>query len=56
MLYTLVTLFPEWFASPLSTGLMAKAREAGVVDFAFANPRDTAAWTTALTAAAPAWC
>ena len=42
MLYTLVTLFPEWFASPLSTGLMAKAREAGVVDFAFANPRDKA--------------
>ena len=42
MLYTLVTLFPEWFASPLSTGLMANAREAGVVDFAFANPRDKA--------------
>lgn len=40
MLYTLVTLFPEWFASPLSTGLLAKAREAGIVDFAFANPRD----------------
>lgn len=40
MLYTLVTLFPEWFASPLSTGLMARAREAGIVDFAFVNPRD----------------
>lgn len=42
MLYTLVTLFPEWFHSPLSTGLMARAREAGLVDFAFANPRDRA--------------
>ncbi|MCH5278031.1 MAG: tRNA (guanosine(37)-N1)-methyltransferase TrmD [Desulfovibrionaceae bacterium] len=40
MLYTFVTLFPEWFASPLSTGLMARAREAGIVDFAFVNPRD----------------
>ena len=42
MLYTLVTLFPEWFASPLSSGLMARARQAGVVEFAFANPRDNA--------------
>ncbi len=40
MRYTLVTLFPEWFASPLSTGLMEKARQAGIVEFSFANPRD----------------
>ena len=40
MKYTLVTLFPEWFDSPLSAGLMARAREAGLVDFFFANPRD----------------
>lgn len=42
MHYTLVTLFPEWFTSPLSTGLMAKAREAGIVDFAFTSPRHRA--------------
>lgn len=42
MHYTLVTLFPEWFDSPLSSGLMARAREAGIVSFSFANPRDKA--------------
>ena len=40
MRYNLVTLFPEWFDSPLSSGLMEKAREAGIVEFFFANPRD----------------
>ena len=40
MRYNLVTLFPEWFDSPLSSGLMEKAREAGIVEFSFANPRD----------------
>ncbi len=40
MRYTLVTLFPEWFESPLSAGLMARAAESGIVSFAFANPRD----------------
>ena len=40
MHYNLVTLFPEWFDSPLSSGLMEKAREAGIVSFSFANPRD----------------
>ena len=39
MHYTLVTLFPEWFDSPLSTGLMARAKDADLVDFSFANPR-----------------
>jgi tRNA (guanine37-N1)-methyltransferase len=42
MHYTLVTLFPEWFDSPLSSGLMERARESGIVDFSFANPRDKA--------------
>ena len=42
MHYTLVTLFPEWFESPLSSGLMARARTAGIVSFSFANPRDKA--------------
>ena len=40
MRYTLVTLFPEWFDSPLSAGLMDRARQAGIVEFRFANPRD----------------
>lgn len=40
MRYHLVTLFPEWFNSPLSSGLMEKAREAGIVEFTFSNPRD----------------
>ncbi len=40
MHYTLVTLFPEWFESPLSTGLMGKAVQSGIVGFSFANPRD----------------
>ncbi len=43
MRYTLVTLFPEWFDSPLSSGLMARARETGLISFFFANPRDKAA-------------
>ena len=38
----LVTLFPEYFDSPLSCGLMQKAREAGLVDFRLFNPRDQA--------------
>lgn len=42
MHYTLVTLFPEWFDSPLSGGLMERARSAGIVSFSFANPRDKA--------------
>lgn len=42
MRITIVTLFPEFFASPLSCALMGKGREAGVVDFALVNPRDFA--------------
>ncbi len=40
MLFNIVSLFPEFFESPLQTALMAKARNAGLVDFALHNPRD----------------
>lgn len=40
MRITIVTLFPEFFDSPLRCALMGKGREAGVVDFALVNPRD----------------
>lgn len=42
MRFTVVTLFPEFFDSPLSCGLMSRAREKGIVDFSFVNPRDFA--------------
>lgn len=40
MHFNLITLFPEFFDSPLSTALMGKAREQGLVSFSFVNPRD----------------
>lgn len=42
MRFQYVTLFPEFFDSPLSAGLMGKARSAGIVDFSCVNPRDFA--------------
>lgn len=39
MRFHLVTLFPEFFASPLAAGLMGRARAAGVVDVSFHDPR-----------------
>ena len=42
MRINLITLFPEYFDSPLSCGLMQKAREGGLVDFQLFNPRDAA--------------
>ncbi|GFK94889.1 tRNA (guanine-N(1)-)-methyltransferase [Fundidesulfovibrio magnetotacticus] len=42
MRFNLLTLFPEFFESPLSCALMGKAREQGVVDFNLVNPRDFA--------------
>jgi len=42
MHFSLVTLFPEFFDSPLGCGLVQRAREAGVVAFSFHNPRDFA--------------
>ncbi|MBD2104158.1 tRNA (guanosine(37)-N1)-methyltransferase TrmD [Leptolyngbya sp. FACHB-261] len=38
----IVTLFPEFFASPLSSGLMGKALEKGIAEVQFTNPRDFA--------------
>lgn len=40
---TILTLFPEFFDSPLDAGLMGKARESGIIDVALVNPR---AYTT----------
>ena len=37
--FHLVSLFPEFFDSPLSTALMGRARETGVVEFSFHDPR-----------------
>lgn len=39
MRFHLVTLFPEFFASPLAAGLMGRARAAGVVDVSLHDPR-----------------
>lgn len=40
MRFDIITLFPEFFASPLSTGLMAKALARGIAEVVFTNPRD----------------
>lgn len=40
MRYHIVTIFPEIFDSFISTSLLAKARENGLIDFLFVNPRD----------------
>ena len=37
---TIVTLFPEYFESPLSTALLGKAGTSGLVSFSMCNPRD----------------
>lgn len=42
MRFNLVSLFPEFFDSPLSSGLMARARQSGLVELLCANPRDFA--------------
>ncbi len=42
MRFSILSLFPEFFDSPLSCGLMGKAREQGLVEFALVNPRDFA--------------
>lgn len=38
----IISLFPEFFSSPLDCGLMRRAREAGILSFALHNPRDAA--------------
>jgi tRNA (guanine37-N1)-methyltransferase len=40
MQFNLLTLFPEYFRSPLGCGLMGKAAERGLVRFSLINPRD----------------
>ena len=40
MRYHIVSLFPEWFQSPLQTALFAKADKAGIVEVDYINPRD----------------
>ena len=40
MRISVVTLFPEFFDSPLRAGILHRAREAKLVEFEFANPRD----------------
>ncbi|MBO4318137.1 MAG: tRNA (guanosine(37)-N1)-methyltransferase TrmD [Mailhella sp.] len=42
MRYHVVTLFPEWFDSPMKTGLMGKAAAGGTVEIETVNPRDFA--------------
>lgn len=39
----IVTLFPEFFAGPLSCALIRRARDAGILSFSLHNPRDAAA-------------
>ena len=38
----IVTLFPEFFAGPLTCALMQRARDAGIISFSLHNPRDMA--------------
>ena len=38
--FHIVSLFPEFFDSPLGVALMGRARDAGIVDVTFHNPRD----------------
>jgi tRNA (guanine37-N1)-methyltransferase len=40
--FHILTLFPEFFAGPLTSALMQRARDAGIISFSFHNPRDEA--------------
>ena len=40
MRINILTLFPEWFASPLDTALLGKARGAGILDVRVHDLRD----------------
>ncbi len=40
MRIAVVTLFPEFFDSPLAAGILHRARDRGLVEFVFVNPRD----------------
>lgn len=41
-IFQIITLFPEYFESPLKQGLLSQAVEKGLVKFVFVNPRDFA--------------
>ena len=38
--FHIVTLFPEFFETPLRTGLLKRAVDRGIINFSFHNPRD----------------
>ena len=40
--FNVVTIFPEFFESPIRCGLLGKAIEKGIVSISFVNPRDFA--------------
>ncbi len=40
MRFDIITLFPDFFTSPLNTGLMAKALARGIASVVLTNPRD----------------
>ncbi len=42
MRIAIVTLFPEFFESPLHCGLLQRAQAAGIIDVSLVNPRDYA--------------
>lgn len=42
MRFTILTLFPEFFESPLSCGMLAKGERGGQVSYSLVNPRDFA--------------
>ena len=42
MQFHIITIFPEWFTSPLATGLLQKARDKAILSFAVHDLRDYA--------------
>jgi tRNA (guanine37-N1)-methyltransferase len=42
MQFHIITIFPEWFTSPLSTGLLQKAQDKAILSFCAYNLRDYA--------------
>lgn len=42
MIFNIVTLFPDFFSSPLSSGLLGKAIESGIIGVTITNIRDFA--------------
>ncbi len=42
MQFHIITIFPEWFTSPLSTGLLQKAQDKAILSFHVHNLRDHA--------------